>query len=1388
GVFYVTFYYPDFTRCYYPTGCPNPKYELGAFANDAETEVASTYNFIIVDVGATGPQGDVVLDAADPFGTTPINIEAYTDVHKQSGDIHIHTNGFIIVTEKSRDGTGSANRGDLRVAQIQSTNDDVTLYSPGAILDADLDVTETASDAIDTKADVVGRNITMTAGDNTGAPNLHGDPGATSGHGGVGVPGNFLEIHVDADGGALGVLNVTDTASERNGVWSIDAPLQSDPGAPTGTFGVFITQTTGDMQVDRILTNGDASLVAVNGSLRDARFNGLGDVAQFSPANVEANNIDLAAYCSVPSSVPECGDVGARGPPDSFGNDFKIDSGAGDTQHPSTVIVGRVGIVAGSNIFVTETKGALNVLIAQALDTANLANTGNVRLTVREHSTQGDDLNLILPYASDTVAPTHNGDAILIDYAGALNIKRDIVVSNPLTDGTIDSPSINAEHGWILLRVGDNVTLGGLQMSPDFTGTVSPDLTGTVSFTRNTVTGDTISSNSTYWPGVGFSVGQEITVTGAGVNNGTYHIAEVVSTTTLRLYEKGALTTAASVGGVTVSAQVYPDANLSSSSSKRTDAERIAQNTKVVAGLWIDIHGDYDAFSSGGQLDNGFGSVMHLHGTITPGPLTASAPDCIDEINPERDCNVTRIFGNVDTDTIVFDQTQLGGRTLVYGAVAPTCTLHSALAAPTGCLNVWTAPNSDSEDNLIVNQLQTMNVAAGHTLALDGQSNTDTYVINTTGSQPCFQGAVQVGGAGATCHNYVINVLDTGAPDNGSDVLIVNGYDNPQTGFDSLGNLAPGSGYDSNGNPYSTDDIFLLRASKFIGSTPTSTQTNEIADTPAFVALLHGNFGTATPAANLTNVSLTLCYSAGCEAGRRLTASSGTPFNSSDFVVGRRIHLGNFDSTGNAGVWAGDYTIASVGGGGAYIVLAETLPTGVSLTTEQVPTSDVALHNVSIGLLLGDVTTPDPTGSAALRNQNYERINYDTAINGRLIVNGLGGNDYFATDDNSAITTLDGGMGNDTFQIGQIYGFARDSFNAPPDCTPRIAPNDVTALTYDTSCGSLNPQDVFGTVATTRGWLSAGASQPLVAVGDKGDDVFTVYSNQAALRLEGGDDNDLFVVRGFALAQTKTNGGNPVTGKDCDPDPTTPDCEIVWINAQDQIAMPKLTTGFSTAAESDIRTGSGTNQVEYNMNAPVSVDGGAGFDKLVILGTEYADHIVVTSKAIYGVGVSVTYVNIEVLEIDALEGDDTIDVLSTAPGVATRVIGGLGNDAINVAGDVTGDVFSLDIDGTSGTINHGVSSADPNYNGIVADGLDLSVARANQGGVIIKESDGNSTIYEGGCFALNFNNPCPFGPPGTPPVPALDSYTVELASAPTCVSGSNCKVYVTVSAAYPPNS
>ncbi|WP_292324641.1 hypothetical protein, partial [Mesorhizobium sp.] len=148
-------------------------------------------------------------------------------------------------------------------------------------------------------------------------------------------------------------------------------------------------------------------------------------------------------------------------------------------------------------------------------------------------------------------------------------------------------------------------------------------------------------------------------------------------------------------------------------------------------------------------------------------------------------------------------------------------------------------------------------------------------------------------------------------------------------------------------------------------------------------------------------------------------------------------------------------------------------------------------------------------------SKEVQRINYDTGLNGRLTVEGRGGNDAFFTDDTTVITTLDGGAGDDQFQVGQIFGAQRDSAD-----------------------GGLLPQDVFpNLVATTRGWLSAGSSSPMVAQGGTGNDTFRVYSNQAELRLEGDDDNDLFIVRAFALSATTDfdwNGDGTINKADLD--------------------------------------------------------------------------------------------------------------------------------------------------------------------------------------------------------------------------------------------------------------
>src|SRR6185437_6661121 len=198
-----------------------------------------------------------------------------------------------------------------------------------------------------------------------------------------------------------------------------------------------------------------------------------------------------------------------------------------------------------------------------------------------------------------------------------------------------------------------------------------------------------------------------------------------------------------------------------------------------------------------------------------------------------------------------------------------------------------------------------------------------------------------------------------------------------------------------------------------------------------------------------------------------------------------------------------------------------------------------------------------------------ERVNYDDHL-GRLTVDGLGGNDAFFTDDNRAITTLDGGAGNDTFQIGQIFG------------SPREANADIPA------------SDQF---ATIRGYVSNGISAPLLAEGGTCDDTFTVYSDKAALRMEGDAGDDLFIVRAFALAQTNPDG-------------------TIKTDA-DGIAIPLTTGGSSSTGATTILTGAGDDSVEYDTNAPVSIDGGTGFDKVVIIGTEFADRFVITDQGVF---------------------------------------------------------------------------------------------------------------------------------------------------------------------------
>ncbi|WP_117236182.1 LEPR-XLL domain-containing protein [Vibrio maerlii] len=311
-----------------------------------------------------------------------------------------------------------------------------------------------------------------------------------------------------------------------------------------------------------------------------------------------------------------------------------------------------------------------------------------------------------------------------------------------------------------------------------------------------------------------------------------------------------------------------------------------------------------------------------------------------------------------------------------------------------------------------------------------------------------------------------------------------------------------------------------------------------------------------------------------------------------------------------------------------------------------------------------------------------ERINYDSSINARLIINGLDGADSFYSDDTSTIVTLDGGAGNDSFQVGQLYGSERTL-----------------------SAGTVAAGDEIETTETTLGYLSRGNSLPMVIYGGDGEDSIKVYSNKAVTKLYGEAGDDSFVVRAFLLADSGL---------------------------------------INNSVDVELFGGEGEDTIEYSINAALKIDGGAGNDRVVVLGTEGDDNFMITEDGIFGAGLNIGYTGVEFAEVDGLEGDDTFYVLSTNEDVETTIIGGLGADQFNVASDVTKPIVSYAVEGRSSFINHSVFSEDEAFNGIFVEGISLNVASQDNGAVgvdkqtLVVDESGVTDSYE---LSLNVDQP-----------------------------------------------
>ena len=162
--------------------------------------------------------------------------------------------------------------------------------------------------------------------------------------------------------------------------------------------------------------------------------------------------------------------------------------------------------------------------------------------------------------------------------------------------------------------------------------------------------------------------------------------------------------------------------------------------------------------------------------------------------------------------------------------------------------------------------------------------------------------------------------------------------------------------------------------------------------------------------------------------------------------------------------------------------------------------------------------------------------------------------------------------------------------------------------TTDKDHSNVKTNDVFKTIKTSQGYLSEGVKHSTSIVGGEGNDTFNVLHNEAAVSLSGGLGNDTFNVAMFQQ-----------------------------INADKSKSIVE--------------------------NGPVTLIGGAGLDKMSIVGSDGDDDFVISQGRVLSNGIDVQAVSIENKNVYGGDGDDSFYVLDTAKDEVTKLYGNKGNDS-----------------------------------------------------------------------------------------------------------------------------
>ena len=264
-----------------------------------------------------------------------------------------------------------------------------------------------------------------------------------------------------------------------------------------------------------------------------------------------------------------------------------------------------------------------------------------------------------------------------------------------------------------------------------------------------------------------------------------------------------------------------------------------------------------------------------------------------------------------------------------------------------------------------------------------------------------------------------------------------------------------------------------------------------------------------------------------------------------------------------------------------------------------------------------------------------ETVHYTDNHVERFTIEAARGDDTFIVDSTGDVPIyLYGEDGNDMFVFGQVYTSKR---------------NGEANLT-------IAEQAQVSVQRTSLGYLSTGNLAPLRAFGMDGDDRFYVQSNDAELVLNGNAGNDYFSVRSFTLENEEA----------------------------ESVRQSLIAEGNRSAV---LEGEKGDDYIQYDENAAVNVDGGEGFNTMVIIGTPFPDQFVIQGLEVYGAGRYTRAINIQRFVVASQEGNDEIYLLSSSPYCSTAITAGTGSDKVFITPSSVPPVAAK-TQGQSGVLSH----------------------------------------------------------------------------------------------------